>query len=539
MFSESPSVTLAPPLRQERAAAQRPTVKLTASVWLTKVRSVAAFLFRGFEVDLRSLAAFRIGLGIMALANVVVALTNAEVFYSDAGAYPRALLLGRQWESDGLWSLHVISGSVWFQVGLLVIQGAAALAMIAGYRTRMAVLVSWVLAISLEGRNPAISNGSDAVMRLLLFWSLFLPLAARWSVDNFKAGVRAAQSRLLNVATVALLLQIACIYTFAALLKMKGWDLWFVQGKALLLALQLDTFTTPLGLWLRHQEVLCQWLCRATFVLEIAGPALALLPVLRTQLKIAMALSFVALHAGIAATMDIGAFPWLMMAAWCVVLPAEFWNWLGRVKWVQGLVSRISTSLPQSQTRAEACPEHVRYGVKPSWWLRGFASVCLMYVLLWNLRGVNFAYWEQVLPKSLNGFAFVFRLDQYWTMFAPQPMLEDGWIVMQADLSDGSQVDLLARDGELRWDKPALPSADYKDSRWQKYLMNLWERKYGQHRVWMGNYLAEKWNATHGGFSQVSAWEMFYMMEPTNMDGTVGEVQKISLWKCQSYAGKE
>jgi len=536
MFTQNVSATLPESSRLERSAVLADATSLSVPDLRAQAQAAGAYLLQGFAIDLRSLAVFRIGLGIMALANALVALSNAEIFYSDTGAYPRVLLLGRQWENEGLWSLHMISGSVFFQIALLLVQSAAALCLVAGFRTRLAVFVSWILAVSLETRSPGLSNGSDAVMRMLLFWSFFLPLAARWSVDNIKAGFRPIQSRLLNFATAALLLQITFVYVFSAVLKDP--QIWFVEAKGLLLTLHLDAFTTPFGLWLRSHEELCKWLCRGAIVLELVGPVLAVLPVMRPQLKIAMAMSFVAFHLGIALSMDIGAFPWLMIAAWSLMLPAEFWNWLGRLRTVQHVSALVREKLPLIKTQPEPQPAHLAGTLSLSTGSRIFVIVSLMFVFMWNLRGVNFERWEKIFPKSLNGLAFMFRLDQHWCMFAPCPSLEDGWMVLTGDLSDGTQVDIMSKDGSLSWDKPALSSATYKDSRWQKYLMNLWQAKYTQHRPWFGNYLAEKWNETHGALSQVGAWELFYMKEPVDIDGKLGAVEKISLWKCQSFAGK-
>jgi hypothetical protein len=534
MFTE-----LANLLEQKQSAlllvglAKHPLQKLKSASIVVRLESVLRFLLRGFTIDLRSLAAFRIGLGLMALADVLIAMSNAEVFYSDDGVYPRALLFTKQWESNGLWSLHVISGSVWFQLGLMLVQAVAAIAFIAGYRTRLANLVCWVMACSLEARNPGITNGADAVIRLLLFWSLFLPMASRWSMENAQAKARPTQETLLNFATACLLLQVAFIYGFSAVLKQ--WDLWFVQGKALQLALHLDAFTTPLGLWLRSQDALCVFLCRATVLLEIIGPILALLPIFRWQFRLLMAATFMVFHAGIGLSMDIGAFPGLMIVAWLAFLPSEFWNWLGRTKLAQRL-GEFSSRM--SDTRPVPCPAHLKSGFNPGWVTRTFAVGCLIFMFLWNMRGTNFERWEKIFPRSLNDTAFLFRLDQHWAMFAPTPMLEDGWFILKADLADGSQVDLLAEDGVLNWDKPALQSATFKDSRWQKYIMNLWMATYSQHRPWFGNYLAAKWNETHSGLSQVAAWELVFILEPTKLDGTVGETERHSLWNCQSFAGK-
>ncbi|MEZ0273403.1 MAG: hypothetical protein ACAH88_00745 [Roseimicrobium sp.] len=157
----------------------------------------------------------------------------------------------------------------------------------------------------------------------------------------------------------------------------------------------------------------------------------------------------------------------------------------------------------------------------------GFCVFCLTLVFLWNIRGTNFAFWEKVFPRTANPVAMVFRLDQYWTMFAPTPLKEDGWFVLRAGLSDGSEVDLLRDGAAVSWDKPALASAAYKDARWQKYLMNLWMTIHHTHRMPYGDYVARRWNDTHGGLGQVLAWQLWFVREMTHPDGTRGKPEPI------------
>ena len=51
--------------------------------------------------------------------------------------------------------------------------GLVALALLVGYRTRIATIFSWVLLISLQARNVFITQGGDALTVVLLFWGLF------------------------------------------------------------------------------------------------------------------------------------------------------------------------------------------------------------------------------------------------------------------------------------------------------------------------------------------------------------------------------
>jgi hypothetical protein len=370
-----------------------------------------------------------------------------------------------------------------------------------------------------------INNGADSMIRLLLFWSIFLPLGARWSVDARRLvrntstvggnGAPHPGDTLVSLPAACLLLQVAFVYWFSV--AFKNHAVWWSEGTALRQVLEIDAFARPAAVWLREYPDACRTLTHFTVILEILGPMLAFLPVWKAGFRVIAVLTMIALHAGIAICLDIGAFPWVMMGAWLAFLPAEFWEWFR---------SNKTAKIPNNENIK--CAYHVRKrNFIVGLILNGFCVFSLLMVFLWNLRGTNFAYWEKVFPRSANPLAMVFRLDQYWTMFAPTPLLEDGWFVLRAGLSDGSEVDLLRDGAPVSFAKPALASAAYKDARWQKYQMNLWMLIHHTHRMPYGDYMARRWNDSHGGLGQVVAWQLWFVREMTQPDGSRSKPEPI------------
>lgn len=483
--------------------------------WRVFLAKVAGWLGEACSLDLRSLAVFRIALGLLILVDVGIAITNVEAFYSDLGVLPREVLKARLWENSAQWSLHALSGGVAFEKLLLSVQALAGVGLVVGWRTRWMNLLCWGLACSLETRNPLVSNGADAVMRLLLFWSLFLPLGAWWSCDarrRVRQGRDVPLVRWVSFPAVCWVMQVGFVYVFSAVMKDRG--AWFAEGTALQTALHLDLFALPAGVWLREHAELCRWLTRATVWLELVGPFLLLLTGRRPGLRGALCIAFILFHLGIGLCMNIGAFPWMMITAWLALLPGSWWDRLGTGRSVTAPVPLPAATL-----------SHPAVVV--------FTSACLGYVFLWNLRGTDFPRWEKFFPRSLNGAAFALRLDQHWSMFAPFPTREDGWFVLRAGLSDGSEVDLL-RGGEVTdWSKPDRLSSTFKDARWQKYLMNLWLQRYHEFRPAFGDWVVRHWNEDHGGLSQVVAWQFYFIHEPTLEGGKTGPLQRVLLAQCE------
>lgn len=137
------------------------------------------------------------------------------------------------------------------------------------------------------------------------------------------------------------------------------------------------------------------------------------------------------------------------------------------------------------------------------------AGLLLWYVLLWNWRTLHansdfdqFA--RRWYPTGYNWILELPRLDQYWSMFSPMPLRDDGWYIAAATLADGRQVDLLT--GRPPTDaKPAHLARRYHDERWRKYLMNLYTDDYRDDpkdphkhfRHAYASYLARTWDRRH------------------------------------------
>ena len=134
-------------------------------------------------LDFRSLAAFRILFGAVLLLDCLIRWTDATAHYSDLGLLPRGVLLDEGW-NPSFFSIHMANGQPAFIHLMFVVQVLAALALLSGFRTRIATFMSWLLLVSLHNRNPWILNGGDVYARVILFWMLFLLLMDVSGIEN-------------------------------------------------------------------------------------------------------------------------------------------------------------------------------------------------------------------------------------------------------------------------------------------------------------------------------------------------------------------
>lgn len=282
-----------------------------------------------FDLDLRSLAAFRIILGTIVLGDLLARLVDLKAHYTDMGILPRQLALeavNYPWEI----SLHMMSGQWQVQAVIFAVHILAAFCLILGVHTRKAIFVTWLLTLSLHYRNTLLLHGGDSVIKLLLFWGQFLPLGARYSIDRALAtGAGDSEHGYRGMGGLALVVQMALIYICTGILKND--PMWTETFQATYYALSGEPLTSVLGKALLPYKSLLEFLTASTLVLEILVPLLLFVPYRNQWLRLGVCSAFISFHLGIALTMNIGNFPYVCMAAWIGLLPTKFWQILEKV----------------------------------------------------------------------------------------------------------------------------------------------------------------------------------------------------------------
>ena len=179
-----------------------------------------------------------------------------------------------------------------------------------------------------------------------------------------------------------------------------------------------------------------------------------------------------------------------------------------------GWVAAHRSLLGRLVTPLEFGPLRYRTG-----WVAGLlAAFFLAYVCWWNLGTVSP---RLAMPPAYRWIGVATRTDQSWDMFAPFPLRDDGWYVIDGVLHDGRHVDLFRGGAPVSFARrsPEEVAAQYHDERWRKYLMNLYLVVNSDYRLYYGKYLCRSWNERRSVEDPqfLETFEIFFMMRPTEL----------------------
>jgi hypothetical protein len=282
------------------------------------------------RLDYRPVAAFRMAFGFFLFYDLCDLLFDLRAWFSDEGVLPRSAFLG-QWARTARFSLLDSFGNVTLAHIYWLITAVAVLCMAIGYRSRLASIASFVLMAGFQERLPPLFDGSDTVIRMLLFWHMVVPSNRVWSVDAILAERRGTPlDRLGPAFGVRLMqLQIAFIYLITACCKIPGhtWQ----QGDALHYVLHLNhVFSRSWALSVADNPFLMAVGTYYTLVLEFSFLPLVFFPIPKlNKWTRALAMSMaIAMHIGIAFTVNVGLFSYLMPITMMMFCEPEWSQWL-------------------------------------------------------------------------------------------------------------------------------------------------------------------------------------------------------------------
>ncbi len=279
-----------------------------------------------FGIDIRSLALFRIALALLIIFDLYFRLPDLEVFYTDEGILPRSFAFYSFIFHPFGTSIHHMSGNYAVQLILFFISFVLALLLLIGYRTRLVTFLSWFMLISLHMRNEFLLTGGDFVLRLMLFWSLFLPLGACYSVDSaLNSNKENKPTHLLSFGTLALLMQSCYIYWFSVCWKLKTPE--WINGTAVYYAFSEEHYAKPFAMAMLNLPMeYLKFLNDFMIWVELIAPFLLFFPLHNGPVRTIMIFSLATLQTLFMISFEVGFFPWSNCAALLPFIPSWLWG---------------------------------------------------------------------------------------------------------------------------------------------------------------------------------------------------------------------
>jgi hypothetical protein len=258
-----------------------------------------------------------------------------------------------------------------------------------------------------------------------------------------------------SLAVLALIVQLVVIYAFNTLHK--NGPTWR-DGTAVYWLVHQERIVTWLGLWARQTLPLSvfQGLSYFTLVVEGALPLLILSPWGRPWTRRLALVSILGLHAGMALLSNLGMFsPVMMVYALCLVEPQDWkllarwgraraWTLPGWIERSRGWIERELVLWPRSPALALQ-PTAAGAGLRRvGFWLTQLGVLALLLLATSQLLVENAAvpHWlKHQQPRGVRAPVGYLRLNQGWSMFAPDAPINDAWVVVDAVTSDGRHID--------------------------------------------------------------------------------------------------
>lgn len=405
--------------------------------------------------DFRALALFRIGFGLVLLANLFTRTYGNKLIahYTENGLLPLAALA-----SEVRWSfLDAFSQPLAAKIGFFLI-ALVYLAFTVGWGTRIVKPLIVVILVSLYHRNPIIDDGSDWTLRLFALWMQFFPVAERWSVDALygrKPVSPAVTFR--SAAAISFTINLSISYFLNAWQKDSGpW----LDGTAVRMVLWDPWTSTGVAVWLRSwvPDLLVAAMTYGTKVLEYLAAAAVVLAFFFRWAKLPVCLLLFVVHAGFGVNIHLGTFVLNYFAVALLFVPAP-------------ILDRIESFLPRP----------LRYTYHPTnslvWSRAGNVILFLFCLAQTRVLLINNSFFAGPVPRWLSQHSpawisdvdRMFMVTQEWFMFrypGSVPLL-----TLETVMADGRRFDPI-RHTEFSAVRPATES-QHVGKYWVTYLWRL------------------------------------------------------------------
>jgi hypothetical protein len=260
--------------------------------------------------DARALAVLRIGVAAVLIAQAFAFAPSLFLFFGQHGIVqaPVASLLVSStlprlaWFVDALAS---VAGERTIVIGCFCLYVAALHLLLAGYQTRAAAIIAWLLHLSLKTSGSASAYGVFEFATIALFYCTVLPVGAALSLDATTSTRDVSFQSKLGIRVLQI--HLCIVYLSSGIEKIRG-EQWR-NGEAIWRAVMRPRFAPADFSWLAGVPALAVAICWATLAVEL-GYAVFVWPRRTRRL---WALATIGMHAGIAVVLGLWSFSALMI----------------------------------------------------------------------------------------------------------------------------------------------------------------------------------------------------------------------------------
>lgn len=279
-------------------------------------------LFFHAEVSCATLMIFRIAIGFLLLANVLLLVPLIDDYFSEDGVWPTAAWL-RQTRGSRFCLLTMLPPTTNSFRFLLLVHFVASVGFLLGFHFRLCCIVVFLTLVSIHHRNAYILSSGDTLLRLLLFLTCFSDANGGLSVDAWRAGKSLSEFALTDPWPMRLMqIQICIVYQRTVFWKLRG-KMWW-DGTAAWYPLWIDAYVRfrPPRFFLKPVFIrITTW---GTLIEELAMATLIWI----RELRYPMLLSGIALHLMLDIIMNLQLFSWIMICSLLLFIFPEDAAWL-------------------------------------------------------------------------------------------------------------------------------------------------------------------------------------------------------------------
>ena len=491
---------------------------MTALAWRTRFREA-------LSCDLRSLAVFRIALGVYIVADTAARFIHLERHYTDSGIVP-VPLARKLLEAQGYWSLHTLGGGVAFQVFLFSLTFIAGLSVLLGYRTFWATLAGYVLISSMHQRFAWGAYPGDFMARTSALASLLAPTGAMWSIDARRKPAGAVTH--FGPGSVALTVFTVTFVFYAAVSKVgPSWR----EGTAAFWVLDNTEYGRHVLDWFFDKPLLIKLATWGVLVVE-GSSVLLLTPLGVGRVRVCITLPFSLLLTTFLFSLDLWLFPFMMAGCIAALLPSWFWD---------SLVPRLPLLRARLRAPTPIDPPHAS-GARVPWARWGCAAVFCAVILQDHARKIGEAGYFNPAPVQpsapVEQAIRALGIKDDWTIFRIPEKYPSGWDAIAGTLADGTRVNVFTGQ-PMDLTAPPLPGAlvgGFRDKRmflflnWKVPTIKLrWDELAREQYQQIARYHCRE---SHGRLTSVEIWKVVHEMRPPPVLHLAPVPQNIFSMRC-------